>query len=351
MADARWAPASCLLADGKTALIVGGYSYPRKRCVASGDVFDEAKGVFIHCRGRLTYPRDFAQANLLPDGTILVTGGYNDVLGSLDIAEIYDPKTDQFRLAKSQMVYGRELFQATTMTDGRVLLTGGLDLWIRHTTETAEIYDQLTGEFGQTAGNMAEDRFGHAACRLNDGRVLVVGGTSWVIGHASRVLASAEIYDPKTDRFTRTRGDLAVGRDRPTVTPLPDGKVLVAGGQGPNGQAIDFSELFDPSTGEFTKIAASQGVPRMAHGASVLPNGEIVLAGGWSAPSKATTPSAMLFDPAMQTFAPLTDLPFAVLDDAQITFPDGETLVAGGKSAKGNTSTSLDTGALLLIPH
>ncbi|HEX5324255.1 MAG TPA: kelch repeat-containing protein, partial [Capsulimonadaceae bacterium] len=311
MIDSRWAPAACLLADRKEALIVGGYSYPRKRCVASANLFDETSGKFVPCRGRLTYPRDFAQANLLPDGTVLISGGYNDVIASLDIAEIYDPKTDQFRLAKARMVYARELFQATTLSDGRVLLTGGLDLWIRRTTETAEVYDPSTGEFQQTAGSMADDRFGHTACLLADGRVLVVGGTSWTIGKASRVLASAEIYDPKTACFTRTKGSMLAARDRPTATLLPGGKVLIAGGQGQNGTALDFSELFDPATGEFTRIESSQGIPRMAHSATELPNGDVVLAGGWSAPAKATTPSAMLFDPSAQTFASLPDLPFA----------------------------------------
>lgn len=345
--DARWAPTACVLQDGRKALIAGGYSYSRKRCVASADVFDEAKGVFIACRGRLNYPRDFSQANVLPDGTVLISGGFNDALGSLDIAEIYDPKTDTFRLAKGRMDYARELFQAITLADGRVLLTGGLDLWARGTTDTAEIYDPATEEFALTKGVMANDRFGHAACRLADGRVLVAGGTSWAIGNASHVLASAEIYDPATDRFTRTKGDMEVARDRPTATLLPDGKVLIAGGQGPNGQSIDFSELFDPATGEFTRIVSPKGVPRMAHGASQLPNGDVVLAGGWCSPAKETTPTAVLFHAGALTFTPLPDLPFSSHDAAQVTFPDGETLVAGGKHVVGKAATSLDTGAVL----
>lgn len=346
MTDARWAPAACVLPGGKEALVVGGYSYLRKRCVASADRFDETRGVFVPCKSRLAYPRDFAQANVLPDGTVLITGGFNDALASLDIAEIYDPKTDRFTLARGRMDYARELFQATTLADGRVLLTGGLDLWIGHTTNTAEIYDPATGQFALTEGSMADDRFGHAACRLADGQVLVVGGTSWTIGHADKVLASAEIFDPATGRFTRA-GDMAVGRDRPTATLLPDSRVLVAGGQGPGGQAIDFAEIFDPASGKFTTVASPQGPPRMAHGASTLPNGDVVLAGGWSAPAKASTASAVLFDPDSQTFSPLPDLPFAALDSGQVSFPDGETLVAGGKNVVRNKATSLALGAVL----
>lgn len=347
MTDARWAPAACLLPGGREVLIAGGYSYPRKRCVASADLFDEAKGEFVPCRGRMNYPRDFAQANALPDGTVLISGGFNDALGSLDIAEIYDPKTDRFTLAAGRMDYARELFQATTLSDGRVLLTGGLDLWMGGTTKTAEIYDPATGQFTLTRGDMADDRFGHAACRLADGRVLVVGGTSWKIGKPSRVLASAEIYDPANDRFTRTSKDMEVARDRPTATLLPNGTVLIAGGQGPNGLAIDFDELFDPATGRFTRVRSPKLLPRMAHGASQLPNGDVVIAGGWCAPAKATTPTAILFDPRAMDFTPLPDLPFAILDAAQVTFPDGETLVAGGKHVVDNKSTSLAAGAVL----
>ena len=61
-------------------------------------------------------PRNFAQANPLPDGTVLISGGYNTILGSLDSAEVYDPKTQTFALLPAHLLAPRELFTATTLS-------------------------------------------------------------------------------------------------------------------------------------------------------------------------------------------------------------------------------------------
>src|SRR3569833_269121 len=46
MLDERWAPAYALLADGRHALIAGGYSYTTGVCVDSADIFDERRRKF-----------------------------------------------------------------------------------------------------------------------------------------------------------------------------------------------------------------------------------------------------------------------------------------------------------------
>jgi len=222
MRDQRWSPAACALSDGKTAVIAGGYSYSYGYCVNTIDLFDESTCLFVISRAHLTYPRDFAQANLLPNGTVLISGGFNDVWASLDVAEIYDPSTDTCKTVTCKMNQHRELFQAVTLRDGRVLLTGGLDLWARGTVATCEIFDPQTCLFTPTAEAMRQDRFGHAACALPDGRVFVVGGTHWNLRkHETAVLDSAEIYDPTTELFHTVKGHLDVARDRPTATLLP----------------------------------------------------------------------------------------------------------------------------------
>jgi hypothetical protein len=195
---------------------------------------------------------------------------------------------------------------------------------------------------------MANDRFGQADCLLSDGRVLIVGGTSVLFGHNgySHVLATAELYNAATRTFSPTKSDMSIGRDRPTASVLPNGKVLIAGGQGPSGTSIDYSEVFDPQTETFSRLPGTQGTARMAHNAAVLPDGNVVLTGGWCAPIKATTDAVEEFDYATQTYIAEPALPFSSHDAAQVLFPDGLLLVAGGKSvtAKG-VSTSIKTGA------
>jgi uncharacterized iron-regulated membrane protein len=74
---------------------------------------------------------------------------------------------------------------------------------------------------------------------LPNGQVLAAGGYS----RNSNIVSSAELYDPATGTFTRT-GDMNDRRAQHTATLLTaTGKVLAAGGY-PDYQAS--AELYDP---------------------------------------------------------------------------------------------------------
>ncbi len=342
MSDPRWAAASTLLAGGTRGLIAGGYSYPADRCVATADEFDPLTRRFIPCRGRMSVPRNFAAASLLPDGQVLISGGYNTVLGSLDSAELFDPKTQTFKLLPGHLESPRELFTATVLAGGKVLIAGGFNTHRGRTLATAEVYDPKTQSFTPT-GSMAGDRFGADAVRLADGRVLVVGGTHWFTRRPGVPLATAEIYDPASGKFHPTRGPMSFARDRPTATLLTDGTVLIAGGQdgaAEPGQA----ELFNPKTEAFAALPHPLTTPRMAHSAAILPSGDVLLSGGWSVAASATTGNAEVYSANAQTFAALTPVPMGTHDQTLLLFPSGLALIAGGKSAAVGAETSLPTG-------
>ena len=345
MLDERWAPAYCLLADGRHALIAGGFSYSKGVCVDSADIYDERRHRFVHAHGHLKQRRDFANANLLPDGTVLISGGYDTQLASLDTAELYVPRRNRFEPIASKMSNARELFTATTLRDGRVLCAGGLDLYKHGTVDTADLYDPSTRTFTAVSSTLAVDRFGQTAILLPDGRVLIAGGKSWKVGHPDKPLASAEIFDPSTGLFHRTKTNMSVPRDRATSTLLADGTVFIAGGQD-GGIGPLTCEIFDPKTETFTTIPAQMHTSRMAHSAAMLSNGRILFAGGWSQPAHATTATVEIYDPSTFTFAGGPPLPVDAHDFAMIQFPDGLLLVAGGKRVDG-IPTSIDTGCTL----
>ena len=139
------------------------------------------------------------------------------------------------------MTTARQDQAATLLPDGRVLITGGRRPQGDGTTSglaSAELYDPATGTFGAT-GSMAAGRNGHSATLLQDGRVLVAGGSD-----GSTVLTSAELYDPKTGVFVST-GPMAAAHFGAPATLLPDGRVLIVGSSGPSAD-LPSAELYRP---------------------------------------------------------------------------------------------------------
>ena len=115
-----------------------------------------------------------------------------------------------------------------------------------------------------TTGSLVTGRGHHTATLLPNGNVLVAGGQ----GNGLIWLSSAELYDPATGMWTAT-GSLGAARGNHTATLLPNGKVLVAGGF--NGSYLSSAELYDPGTGLWTPTG-SLGTARGYHTATLLPS-------------------------------------------------------------------------------
>ena len=80
-----------------------------------------------------------AMATLLPNGKVLVAGGWNpDTFATLSAAELFDPATNTWSSAGTMSTV-RSDATATLLSDGRVLIAGGSD-GINSTTANAEIY-------------------------------------------------------------------------------------------------------------------------------------------------------------------------------------------------------------------
>jgi hypothetical protein len=234
---------------------------------SDAEVFDPGTGTFTKT-GSMSVGRRGQVTALLPDGTVLIAGGGVEHGGSsqgywidmLDSAEIYDPTIGTFAPTGS-LTTPRDEATATRLEDGRVLVVGGGDEG-NGALRTAEIYDPATRRFSPT-GSMAVPRYAHQALLLKDGRVLIVGGTD-----GRGMLSSMEIYDPATGTFGAA-GDPGVTAS--AVGPLPDGRVLLLGGfdlaqverQIQAGRK-DFADttgclLYDPATGQFTPAASMHG--------------------------------------------------------------------------------------------
>ena len=91
------------------------------------------------------------------------------------------------------------------------------------------------------ANSMMTPRVQATATRLLDGRVLIAGGSPTAIDqNKAPDLASAELFDPATNTFSPT-GSMTIARHGHLATLLQDGRVLIEGGTDPVS-----AELYDP---------------------------------------------------------------------------------------------------------
>jgi hypothetical protein len=94
---------------------------------------------------------------------------------------------------------------------------------------------------------------------------------------------------------------MAAARVGHTATVLPDGRVLVVGGAGPEGEAAQ-AEVWDPRTNLFT-AAGTLGKPRLGHAAMLLLDGRVVVVGGIDPVAATGIAEVEVWDPSSLRFA------------------------------------------------
>lgn len=221
----------------------------------------------------------------------------------------------------------------TTLADGRILIVGG---WNGDTAQSdfahtsAELFDPSTRSF-QFTGPLAVGRTGHAAGRLPDGRILVTGGEP---NHSGGDGTSAELYDPGTGSFKPTT-PMVVARVHHHAVPLVDGRILVVGS---NGTRV--AEVFDPATETFSPVGETAGFHGYGATATPLLDGRVLIIGGLDNDG-VFTDIVETFDPATNTFAALAALPEGRGNHSAVLNPtDGTVLVCGGYTPNGATLDS-----------
>ena len=130
---------------------------------------------------------------------------------------------------------------------------------------------------------------------LPDGRLLLSGGQD-ATGRAKGTLATG---NPLTGEVTILGAAMRFPRTAHTATVLPDGTVLILGGVGPNGDLVKLAEIFDPVTGTVGPLAGTAPKPRAFHTATLLTDGRVLVAGGVFA-SVVSAKTIELWDPRTQ---------------------------------------------------
>jgi Galactose oxidase, central domain len=257
-------------------------------------------------------------------GDVLIIGGLQlDDFGdriALDDVELYDPATGSINDLGEIMKDARGQHTATQLNDGRILVTGGYDETFtgafNNATATAELFDPGSKTFSCVGGGsspcsnvMSSARWNHRATLLNDGTVLVTGGTPTDSGTREGT-ASADLFNPSNNSFSALP-NMNSARQGHSSTLIQgcgcaaDGMVLIAGGQNQTGAVTNTAELYDPSTKTFIKVG-NMTSHRAEHQAVAFTTGGlagyVLLMGGYPSPSETGTKTAELFNPNTRKF-------------------------------------------------
>src|SRR6266404_4017058 len=328
LSAARPGASAALLQNGSV-LITGGD--PGSGPVASADLFN-SDGSVSPLAAPMNNPRSNHISATLQDGRVLVAGGTVSGGGATNSAEIFDPVSGTWSSIAGGMVEARSRATAALLQDGRVLIAGGESSGVA--SATLEIFDPVAGTFS-AAGVMSSPRTKHVMAALADGRVIIIGGSN-----GAAPIASTDILNPVAGGVA-AGPSLATPRSGHSATTLLDGRVLVAGGNNivtnPDASTttVDLAsaEIFDPTAGTFTTSASALATARAGHLAFLLPyNNNVLIAGGTS--NGVSISSAELFTPWQGTFSATGSLSTARSNAAGSPMrQDGLLLVAGGKDA------------------
>jgi galactose oxidase len=295
---------------------------------------------------------------VLADGRVLINGGSND-----SATTIYDPTTDTWTVGPLMNI-PRAYNADTLLSTGQVLTLGGswydgagnkngelftpsgtTGSWQNLpgvlaanilTADPAGVYraDNHPWLFAQSGGTVFQagpskqtnwitttgngsitgagnrgdsaDAMNGNAVMYDIGKIFTVGGaTAYQDAEATNRAYTIDISGgpSKPVAFART-SDMAYARAFNNSVVLPDGKVLVVGGQQYAEPFTDTGgvlspELWDPATGKFT-VMAPETTPRNYHSVAILlPDGRVFSGGGGLCGSSCTTnhPDGQIYSP------------------------------------------------------
>lgn len=220
--------------------------------------------------------------------------------------------------------FARAEHAAIRLNDGRVLIIGGEDagailpssLWV---------FNSVTDTFEAFGAELSTGRVGFVAVWLKNGTVLVAGGTRSLAG-----APTAEIIRPNGPSVVATKGALIHPRTASAATLLSDGRVLISGGTAL--VAHDTVEIYDPDTDSFTLLPGRLSVGRYGHTAVRINERRVFIYGGFTLTGLPAPPE--LYDPVSgsSTLLPAAE-PNARGGHAMHTMQDGSVLIVGGEDA------------------
>jgi N-acetylneuraminic acid mutarotase len=338
MVQARLGHTATLLPNGKVLLAGGITNGPPQTPFSSAEIYDPVTGTNGPVAS-MHSTRVYHTATLLPGGSVLVIGGITDHTGNLDSngtatnsTEFYNPSNDTWT-ATAALNTPRFGHRAVLLPSGQILAAGGATNEDNPGLSSTELFDPTIGPSTATwtlTGFMQHKRTSSTATLLPNGKVLVAGGEN---GNGT-IDPTCELYDPVTGAWSFT-GSINYARFNHTATLLANGKVLITGGSLYDFSGTPISELYDPGSGIWTTNSIMFGFPQSAHTATLLRNGKVLVA-GYTSPAN----SAQLYDPISNTWTATGPMIIPRMGLKAVLLPNGKVLAVSGQYNSTNISSA-----------
>jgi hypothetical protein len=279
------------------------------------------------------------RSGLLVTSVALASALLSLAAGSARAAKSVAPMSNTFTVTGSMNV-ARWNHKTVLLSTGQVLgVTGDAN-----GTNTAELYNPATGKWTLT-GSPAAFHEGGSVTLLANGEVLLAGGDEPLYS-TTAFTAAAELYNPSTGQWSRT-GSMTSARRFQAAVLLPNGEVLVAGGQDPTFSSLSSAELYNPATGAW-QAAASMHDSRSTPVAELHGNGSVLIAGGCDSNGSfiSSLTSAEIFNPSTAKWTSTASMPGAGGFQGSL-LASGDVLVVRDAVFNPGTGTWTATGPFL----
>jgi PKD repeat protein len=270
------------LADGRV-LVIGGQNVNIHVGIPVTSIFDPRTGSWS--RGTdMAFARWYPTVTTMADGRALVTSGDQSSSATrVDVPEIYDPATDTWTKGspRAQDLYPF-MYQ---LANGKVYEAG-----TRNTTAYFDAFGAMTWTAGPTAP-FRTNAYSESGAMYGAGKILRAGG-----GDPAKDQTAVIDMNSANPQW-RLTASMNHPRRRMNTPILLDGSVMAIGGATTSDDltgAVYAGEIWDPATEQWREVAAMTK-SRMYHSTALtLPDGRVVVGGGeigmQGAPEDSPTP-------------------------------------------------------------
>ena len=295
-------------------------------------------------------------------GAVLVTGDNDEIvtfMGGFATAPRVTPHphAEEYRLNDNSffsfglMGQGTAYVAAALPTSGAALVSlGGIDPHTGATSGRGRAFDAENGVFTETSA-LTSPRRDHSATAIDTDLAVVIGGkdaTGAVIGTASIInVNGVDVALPVALRRPRAEHTATL---LPATAGLGPRTILVCGGVGTGGEALDTCELFraptEPrdantfGTASFALVGTRMSQGRLGHTATLIDGGEVLLLGGGDIENAQGAADLFVPDPADPRLRPTAVPDRARRHHAAVHLGAGRVLVVGGEVFAGGLAPS-----------